>query len=117
VSLGAGGKSGLIVDSDIFAARNRAAIIAAAARHRVPAIYPFALWVADGGLVAFGTDGKDLFRRAASYVDRILRGEKAANLPVQAPVKFEFAVNLKAARALSLTVPPMLPARADEVIE
>jgi putative ABC transport system substrate-binding protein len=116
-SLGAGGNGGLIVDSDIFAARNRVAIIAAAARERVPAIYPFALWVADGGLVAYGTDGKDLFRRAASYVDRVLRGEKPANLPVQAPVKFEFAVNLKTARALGLNVPATLLARADEVIE
>jgi putative ABC transport system substrate-binding protein len=83
----------------------------------VPAIYPFALWVAEGGLVAYGTDGKDLFRRAASYVDRVLRGEKPANLPVQAPVKFEFAINLKTARALGLTIPPTLLARADEVIE
>jgi putative ABC transport system substrate-binding protein len=116
-SLGAGGNGGLIVDSDIFATRNRADIIAAAARERVPAIYPFALWVAEGGLVAYGTDGKDLFRRAASYVDRVLRGEKPANLPVQAPVKFEFAINLKTARALGLTIPPTLLARADEVIE
>jgi putative ABC transport system substrate-binding protein len=116
-SLGAGGNGGLIVDSDIFAARHRVAIIAAAARHRVPAIYPFILFVADGGLVAYGTDPKDLFRRAASYVDRILRGEKPADLPVQAPVKFELAVNLKTARALGLKVPPTLLALADEVIE
>jgi putative tryptophan/tyrosine transport system substrate-binding protein len=116
-SLGAGGNGGLVVNSDIFAARNRAAIIAAAARHRVPAIYPFVLFVADGGLVAYGTDGKDLFRRAASYIDRVLRGEKPADLPVQAPVKFELAVNLKAARALGLTVPATLLATADEVIE
>jgi ABC-type uncharacterized transport system substrate-binding protein len=116
-SLGAGGNGGLVVNTDIFAARNRAAIIAAAARQRVPAIYPFVLFVADGGLVAYGTDGKALFRRAASYVDRVLRGEKPADLPVQAPVKFELAVNLKAARALGLNVPPTLLARADEVIE
>lgn len=116
-SLGAGGNGGLIVDSDIFAARNRVAIIAAAARHRVPAIYPFVLWVADGGLVAYGTDGKDLFRRAASYVDRVLRGEKPADLPVQAPVKFEMAINLKTAKVLGLSVPPTLLARADEMIE
>jgi len=86
-------------------------------RHRVPAIYPFVLFVAEGGLVAYGTDPKDLFRRAASYIDRILRGEKPANLPVQAPVKFELGVNLKTAKALGLTVPPTLLARADEVIE
>jgi putative ABC transport system substrate-binding protein len=83
----------------------------------VPAIYPFVFFLADGGLVAYGTDVKDLFRRAAPYVDRVLRGEKPANLPVQAPVKFELAVNLKTARALGLTVPPTLLARADEVIE
>jgi putative ABC transport system substrate-binding protein len=116
-SLGADGNGGLIVDSDIFAARNRAVIIAAAARHRVPAIYPFLLFVAEGGLVAYGTDPKDLFRRAASYIDRILRGEKPANLPVQAPVKFELGVNLKTARTLGLEIPPTLLARADEVIE
>jgi ABC-type uncharacterized transport system substrate-binding protein len=116
-SLGAGGNGGLIVNSDIFAVGNRAAIIAAAGRQRVPAIYPFVFFLADGGLVAYGTDVKDLFRRAASYVDRVLRGEKPANLPVQAPVKFELAVNLKTARALGLTVPPTLLARADEVIE
>ncbi len=116
-SLGAGGNGGLVVNSDIFAARNRAAIIAAAARQRVPAIYPFILFVADGGLVAYGADGKDLFRRAAAYVDRILKGEKPADLPVQAPVKFELAVNLKAARVLGLNVPATLLATADEVIE
>ncbi len=116
-SLGAGGNGGLVVNSDIFAARNRAAIIAAAARQRVPAIYPFILFVADGGLVAYGADGKDLFRRAAAYVDRILKGEKPADLPVQAPVKFELAVNLKAARVLGLNVPATLLATADEVFE
>ncbi len=116
-SLGAGGNGGLVVNTDIFAARNRAAIIAAAARQRVPAIYPFILFVADGGLVAYGADGKDLFRRAAAYVDRILKGEKPADLPVQAPVKFELAVNLKAARVLGLNVPATLLATADEVIE
>ena len=116
-SLGVGGNGGLIVNSDIFAARNRAAIIAAAARQHVPAIYPFVLFVAEGGLIAYGTEGKDLFRRAASYVDRVLRGEKPANLPVQAPVKFELGVNLRTARTLGLDVPPTLLVRADEVIE
>jgi putative tryptophan/tyrosine transport system substrate-binding protein len=115
--LAVGANGGLIVNSDVFTTRHRAAIIAAAARHRVPAIYPFAYFVADGGLAAYGTDVKDLWRRAASYIDRILRGEKPADLPVQAPTKFELAINLKTAKALSLNIPAMLLARADEVIE
>jgi putative ABC transport system substrate-binding protein len=116
-SLAAGANGGLIVNSDIFTARNRVAIITAAARHRVPAIYPFAFFTDAGGLVAYGTDIPDLWRRAASYLDRILRGEKPADLPVQAPTKFQLTINLKTAKALGLEVPPMLLARADEVIE
>jgi putative ABC transport system substrate-binding protein len=116
-SLAAGANGGLIVNSDVFTTRHRVAIIAAAARHRVAAIYPFAYFAADGGLAAYGTDIKDLWRRAASYLDRILRGENPADLPVQAPTKFELAINLKTAKALGLEVPPMLLARADEVIE
>jgi ABC-type uncharacterized transport system substrate-binding protein len=116
-SLAAGTNGGLIVNSDAFTTRNRAVIIAAAARHRVPAIYPFAYFVAGGGLVAYGTDLTDLWRRAASYLDRILRGEKPSDLPVQAPTKFELAINLKTAKALGLTVPDKLLALADEVIE
>jgi ABC-type uncharacterized transport system substrate-binding protein len=116
-SLAAGAKSGLIVNSDVFTTRYRVDIIAAAARHRVPAIYPFNYFAADGGLIAYGTDVRDLWRRAASYIDRILRGEKPADLPVQAPTKFELVVNLKTARSLGLDVPPTLLARADEVIE
>jgi ABC-type uncharacterized transport system substrate-binding protein len=116
-SLAGGGSGGLIANSDVFTTRHRADIIAAAARHRVPAIYPFNYFAADGGLVAYGTDVKDLWRRAASYLDRILRGEKPADLPVQAPTKFELVVNLKTAKALGLEVPPTLLARADEVIE
>ena len=116
-SLAAGANGGLIVNSDIFTSRNRAAIVAAAARHRVPAIYPFAFFTAAGGLAAYGTDIPDLWRRAASYLDRILRGEKPADLPVQAPTKFELMINLKTARALGLEIPPTLLARADEVIE
>ena len=83
----------------------------------MPAIYPFAYFAADGGLAAYGTDVRDLWRRAASYIDRILRGEKPADLPVQAPTKFELVINLKTAKALSLNIPAMLLARADEVIE
>ena len=116
-SLAAGANGGLVVNADIFATRNREAIIAASARHRVPTIYPFAFFVASGGLVAYGCDITDLWRRAASYLDRILRDDKPADLPVQAPVKFELAINLKTARTLGLTVPPILLATADEVIE
>jgi putative ABC transport system substrate-binding protein len=96
---------------------HRAAIISAAARSRLPAIYPFRRYIASGGLMAYGPDNADLYRRAAGYVDRILRGEKPADLPVQLPVKFELIINLKTAKALGLTVPPLMLARADEVIE
>jgi len=116
-SLAAGANGGLVVNADIFATRNRETIIAASALHRVPTIYPFAFFVASGGLVAYGCDITDLWRRAASYLDRILRGEKPADLPVQAPVKFELAINLKTAKALGLQVPDKLVALADEVIE
>jgi putative tryptophan/tyrosine transport system substrate-binding protein len=116
-SLAGGVNGGLVVNADIFATRNREAIIAAAARHRVPAIYPFAFFVASGGLVAYGCDISDLWRRAASYLDRILRGEKPSDLPVQAPTKFELGINLKTAKALHLNVPPTLLATADVVIE
>jgi len=116
-SLAGGGSGGLIVNSDVFTTRHRADIIAAAARHRVPAIYPFNYFASDGGLAAYGTDVKDLWRRAASYLDRILRGEKPADLPVQAPTKFELVINLRTAKALGLTVPLTLQASADEVIE
>jgi putative tryptophan/tyrosine transport system substrate-binding protein len=92
-------------------------IIGLTARHRIPAIYPFRFYASDGGLMSFGIDSADLFRRAASYVDRILRGEKPADLPVQAPNKFELVINARTAKALGLDVPPTLLARADEVIE
>ena len=94
-----------------------APIIAAAARNNVPALYAASNLTRDGGLLSYGVDLVDLFRRAASYVDRILRGAKPGDLPVQFPTKFEMVVNLKTAKALGLTVPPSIRLRADEVIE
>ena len=99
------------------AAFHRDLIITLAARHRLPAVYYARYWAAAGGLISYGPDFVDLFRRAAGYVDRILKGEKPADLPVQAPTKYELVINLKTAKALGLTVPPALLARADEVIE
>jgi putative ABC transport system substrate-binding protein len=88
-----------------------------AVRYRLPTIYPYRYFAADGGLIAYGPDQIDQWRGAARYVDRILKGEKPADLPVQAPTKYELAINLKTAKALGLTVPPQLLSRADEVIE
>jgi ABC-type uncharacterized transport system substrate-binding protein len=96
---------------------HRKLLIGLAARHRLPAAYPYAYYVKDGGLISYGPDTHDLFRRAAHYVDRILKGEKPADLPVQAPTKYELAINLKTAKALGLDLPASVLARADEVIE
>jgi ABC-type uncharacterized transport system substrate-binding protein len=109
--------SGLLVAPDTFTALHRELIVASAARHRIPAVYVFREAVMAGGLISYGPDQLDVVRRSASYVDRILRGERPAELPVQAPVKFELVINLKTAAALGLDVPTTLLARADEVIE
>ena len=102
---------------DAFMIVHRAPIISAAARNNVPAVYSLSDFARDGGLLSYGPDQVDIFRRAASYVDRILRGAKPADLPVQLPTKFEMVVNLKTAKALGLTVPQSILLRADEVIE
>ena len=96
---------------------HRAAIIKSSAKYRVPAIYYFKYFASDGGLVSYGPDELDLFRRSAGYVDRILKGAEPGNLPVQQPSKFEMVVNLKTAKALGIDIPPTVTARADEVIE
>jgi putative tryptophan/tyrosine transport system substrate-binding protein len=108
---------GLLVTASALAVRHRDLIVTLAARHKLPAVYWDRFFVTGGGLISYGPDVVYQFRRAASYVDRILKGEKPADLPVQAPVNYELAINLKAAKALGLTVPPTLFARADEVIE
>jgi putative ABC transport system substrate-binding protein len=108
---------GLVVMPDVFTALHRAVVITSAARHRLPAVYPFRYHTVDGGLISYGPNYIDQFRRAASYIDRILKGEKPADLPVQAPTKFEFAINRKTAKALGLAIPDKLLALADEVIE
>ena len=109
--------NGLIVLPETFTTIHRKSIILAAARNNVPTIYPFRYMASDGGLIAYGVDLVDLFRRAARYIDRILRGANPADLPVQAPSKFELVINLKTAKALGLQAPPTLLATADEVIE
>src|SRR5262245_18336761 len=112
-----GAKRGLIVTASPSVLIHRDLIITLAARHKLPAIYSNRAFISDGGLISYGTDYSDLYRRAAGYVDRILKGERPADLPVQYPTKFELHVNLKTAKALGIELPSTLLARADEVIE
>jgi putative ABC transport system substrate-binding protein len=115
--LASGPPSGLIVPPDVFLTSIRESVIDLVERHRLPTMYAYRAWVDRGGLMVYGVDTDDLFRRAATYVDRVLKGARAADLPVQFPTKLEFVINLKAARATNLTVPTSLLARAAEVIE
>jgi ABC-type uncharacterized transport system substrate-binding protein len=116
-ALGRAGNGGLIVTASGLATVHRDLIIKLAAAHKLPAVYARRLFATDGGLISYGSDRMDQFRQAAAYVDRILRGEKPADLPVQAPTKYELVINLNTARTLGLDIPPALLARADEVIE
>jgi putative ABC transport system substrate-binding protein len=115
--LGSGADSGLIVLPGAFTDVHREQIIALAAHHRVPTIYSYRYFTTAGGLISYGVNSADIYRRAAAYVDRILKGEKPADLPVQRPTTFELAINLKTAKALGLNVPANLLALVDEVIE
>jgi putative ABC transport system substrate-binding protein len=117
INLGREPGSGLVVMGDVFTEVHRVPVIIAAARNNVPAIYAFSYFVRDGGLLSYGVDRVDNYRRAATYVDRILRGEKPGDLPVQFPTKFEMIVNRRTAKALGLAIPPSILLRADEVIE
>ena len=116
-SLSTGPRSGVIVTPNAFFADHSTKIVALAERFRLPTVYPYRYYVAQGGLLSYGVNNVDLFRQAAPYVDRILRGSKAGDLPVQQPTRFALIINNKTAKALGLTVPPSLVARADEVIE
>jgi putative ABC transport system substrate-binding protein len=112
-----GSNGGLIVTASGLAIVHRELIVTLAARHKLPAVYYYRFFVTDGGLVSYGPDPHDQYRRAAGYVDRILKGEKPGDLPVQAPTKLELVINLKTAKALGLDVPATVLGRADEVIE
>jgi len=112
-----GPNGGLVVTASQFGTNHPGLLAALAAQHKLPAVYPFRYFASAGGLISYGSDQLNEYHRAAGYVDRILKGEKPADLPVQAPTKHELVINLKAAKALGLTVPPTLLARADEVIE
>ena len=116
-ALGRESNGGFIVLPSPIALVYREQIVALAARYRLPAVYPFRYFVTSGGLVSYGIDSVEIFRRSASYIDRILKGEKPADLPVQNPTKYELVINLKTAKSLGLTVPPALLATADEVVE
>jgi putative ABC transport system substrate-binding protein len=117
IALGREPRGGLFVMPDAFTFTHRAPIILAAARYNVPAVYAGPFYAREGGLLSYGVDQGDILRRAATYVDRILRGAKPGDLPVQFPTKFKMVVNLKTAKALGLAVPPSILLRADEVIE
>jgi putative tryptophan/tyrosine transport system substrate-binding protein len=117
VAVSAEPKAGLIVSPDAFTTANRGLIISLAARYRLPAIYAYRYFAIDGGLLSYGHDAKEPWRRAPSYVDKILKGASPADLPIQQPTKFELVINLKTAKALGLTIPPQLLDRADELIE
>jgi putative ABC transport system substrate-binding protein len=110
-------KGSLLVVPDITTTVNRGLIVTLAARNRLPAVYPFGFFVRDGGLMSYGVDADDRFRQSASYIDRILKGSKPADLPVQQPTKFELVINLNTVKALGLTIPRSLLVQADEVIE
>jgi putative ABC transport system substrate-binding protein len=117
IALGREPGSGLVVMPDVFTSAHRTSIISAAAGNNVPAVYALSFFPRYGGLLSYGPDPVDLYRRAATYVDRILRGEKPGDLPVQFPTKFQMLVNRKTATALGLAIPPSILLRADEVID
>jgi putative tryptophan/tyrosine transport system substrate-binding protein len=116
-ALGRHGATGLLVMPDIFTTAHREQIIALAAQYRLPAVYPYPYFATDGGLMSYGVDPADQFRQAAAYVDRILKGARVGDFPIQGPTKFELVINLKTAKALGLDLPPMLLALADAVVE